>query len=280
MKTESKGKFFIFVGKSGGKHNRLSACLTKLGPAGGIALMVLAWELLTVVLAVPHYLIPRPSNIGRSMVDQWPYLRLHAWVTIMETLGGFTLGAGTSIVFALFTVYVPAARRVITPYLTIIQAVPKVALAPLFVIWFGFGLQTNIIFTALLCFFPVFLNLITGLQDVNESEQRLMESYNASKWQVFCHVHIYRALPYLFAGFKLSSVLAVIGAVVSEFYAGDSGLGYYMVQMQNQIRTKETFAALVLLTAIALLFFELFDQLQAILTPWGRSKRAQVANVV
>lgn len=269
------------MGTSRGRQNsRLRGYLTSLGPIGGIVLLLLAWEIVTVLLSVPHYLLPRPSRIAQSFADQWPYLKTHTLVTLKETLGGFVLGAGFSVAAALFTVYVPSAKRLVTPYLTIIQALPKVALAPLFVIWFGFGLQTNIIFTSLICFFPVFVNFITGLQDFNESEHRLMASYNATKWQVFRHVSFYRALPYLFAGLKLASVLAVIGAIVSEFYAGDSGLGYFMVQMQNQIRTSETFAALLLLTGIALLFFELFEMLQRIITPWWRARHTQVADTV
>ncbi len=262
----------------GRQNGGLRASLTNLGPIGGIVLLFLIWESVGALFSVPDYLAPRPSRIARSFVEQWPYLKVHTLVTLREILGGFLLGAGFSVAAALFTVYVPATKRLITPYLTIIQALPKVALAPLFVIWFGFGLQTNILFTSLICFFPVFVNFTAGLQDFNESEHRLMASYNATKWQLFRHVSFYRALPYLFAGLKLASVLAVIGAIVSEFYAGDSGLGYFMVQMQNQIRTRETFAALLLLTGMSVLFFELFELLQRIITPWSRARHTQVAD--
>jgi NitT/TauT family transport system permease protein len=157
---------------------------------------------------------------------------------------------------------------------------PKVALAPLFVIWFGFGMTTNIIYTALVAFFPVLVNFVQGLEDVNLSEQRLMASYNASKWQIFRHVHLYRSLPYIFAGLKMAAVLALIGAVVSEFVAGDGGLGYYMVQTQNLLRTKEAFAALIILTLMGLVFYLAIDVLHRLLMPWARDTEVGDQNVL
>jgi NitT/TauT family transport system permease protein len=240
----------------------------------------LIWEAVTRLLSVPPYLLPKPTEIFSAMADQRLQLLYHLRVTAVEALAGFMIGSLFSIAFGLLVVYRPLAKQMFMPYMVVIQTMPKVALAPLFVIWLGFSLTTNIVYTALIAFFPVLVNFIQGLEDVNPSEQRLMASYNASKWQMFTHVHIHRSIPYLFAGLKMAAVLALIGAVVSEFVAGDSGLGYYMVQSQNLLKTKEAFSALLILTVMGLLFYVLVDVIHRALTPWARDSRVVGTDVV
>jgi NitT/TauT family transport system permease protein len=237
------------------------------------------WEGVAIWLAVPRYLVPRPSEIFAAVVSERQFLLKHGWITAVEMLAGFALGSLFSVAFGLLVVYWPPAKRLIMPYMVVIKTMPKVALAPLFIIWFGFGLKTNIIYTALIAFFPVLVNFVQGLEDVNPSESRLMASYNASRWQMFRHVHLYRSLPYLFAGLKMAAVMALIGAVVSEFVAGDGGLGYYMVQTQNRLRTSEAFAALMILTLMGLAFYSAIEVLHRRLTPWARDTEVGDQNV-
>src|SRR5439155_6102492 len=123
---------------------------------------------------------------------------------------------------------------------------------------------------ALIVFFPVLVNFVQGLADINVNEERLMHSYNASRWQMFRHVQLYRALPYLFAGLKLTAVLALIGAVVAEYVMGDGGLGYYLVQAQSLLRTKQAFAALVILSVMGLVFYTAIDRIQRQVAPWAK----------
>jgi NitT/TauT family transport system permease protein len=237
------------------------------------------WEAVAIWLAVPRYLVPRPSEIFTAVVSERQFLLKHGWITAIEMLSGFALGALFSVAFGLLVVYWPPAKRLIMPYMVVIKTMPKVALAPLFIIWFGFGLKTNIIYTALIAFFPVLVNFVQGLEDVNPSESRLMASYNASRWQMFRHVHLYRSLPYLFAGLKMAAVMALIGAVVSEFVAGDGGLGYYMVQTQSRLRTSEAFAALMILTLMGLAFYLAIEVLHRRLMPWARDTEVGDQNV-
>ena len=238
------------------------------------------WELASHLLAIPRYLVPKPSEIAVAMVGERQALLNHGRLTALAMLAGFSLGAAFSIAFGLLVVYWPPAKRLLMPYMVLLKATPKVALAPLFVIWFGFGIRTNIIYTALIAFFPVLVNFVQGLEDVRAGEARLMASLNASTWQTFRHVHLYRALPYLFAGLKMAAVLALIGAVVSEFVAGDGGLGYYMVQQQNLLRTTEAFAALVVLALMGLAFYAALDALQRLLTPWSSGIEVSSQDVV
>jgi NitT/TauT family transport system permease protein len=254
--------------------------LDRLAPILGLIVVFGGWEILATVLAIPRYLAPKPSEIFLAMVTESRFLLNHGRITAIEMLSGFALGSIFSIAFGLMVVYWPPAKKVIMPYMIVIKTMPKVALAPLFVIWFGFGMTTNIIYTALVAFFPVLVNFVQGLEDVNLSEQRLMASYNASKWQIFRHVHLYRSLPYIFAGLKMAAVLALIGAVVSEFVAGDGGLGYYMVQTQNLLRTKEAFAALIILTLMGLVFYLAIDVLHRLLMPWARDTEVGDQNVL
>jgi NitT/TauT family transport system permease protein len=252
----------------------------KLMPLIGVVILFGVWEGATRVLRIPEYLIPAPSAIFAATVSQSNLLVRNGQLTLIETLAGFTLGSLFSITFGLLVVYWAPAKRVFMPYMVVIQTMPKVALAPLFVIWFGFSITTNIIYTALIAFFPVLVNFVQGLEDVSPSEQRLMASYNASRWQLFRHVHLYRSLPYLFAGLKMSAVLAVIGAVVSEFVAGDGGLGHYMVQTQNQLRTAQTFSALIILTLLGLGFYAVVDVIHRLVTPWASGGDVGETNVV
>jgi NitT/TauT family transport system permease protein len=246
----------------------------------GLAALLLVWEVASIVMAIPRYLAPRPSEIFAAIVSERQALLNHGRITAIEMLAGFALGSLFSMAFGLLVVYWAPAKRLFMPYMIVIKTMPKVALAPLFVIWFGFGITTNIIYTALIAFFPVLVNFVQGLEDVNPSEGRLMASYNASTWQMFRHVHLYRSLPYLFAGLKMAAVLALIGAVVSEFVAGDGGLGYYMVQTQNLLRTREAFAALLILTLMGLGFYSVIDVLHRLLMPWARDAEVGDQNVL
>ena len=261
---ESKG-FFEGVRLHGGVIQAAYSLLRIIG-------LIAVWQLLVSLFAVPNYLVPSPSQIWTTLVQQRTGLWIAAQTTILEMIGGFAVSALFSIGFGLLVVYWRPARSVLLPYIVLFQSVPKVALAPLFIIWFGFGIGTNILYTALIAFFPILINFMQGLEDINENEQKLMASYNASKWQTFRHIHIYRSLPYLFAGFKMAAVLSLIGAVVSEFVAGDSGLGYYMVRSQSLLRTSEAFAALTILSFLGYGFYVAVDLLHRWVTPWAMAR--------
>jgi NitT/TauT family transport system permease protein len=256
------------------------AALDPFVPLLSLAALLGFWELASYLLSIPRYLVPRPSEIGAAIVAERQALLNHGRLTAIEMLAGFALGSAFSLAFGLLVVYWPPAKRLFMPYMVVLKATPKVALAPLFVIWFGFGIKTNIIYTALIAFFPVLVNFIQGLEDVRTGEARLMASLNASTWQTFRQVHLYRSLPYLFAGLKMAAVLALIGAVVSEFVAGDGGLGYYMVQMQNVLKTTEAFAALVVLALMGLTFYAALDGLQRLLMPWAQHTEVGSQDVV
>jgi NitT/TauT family transport system permease protein len=243
-----------------------------LYPLLRLAALFAIWEVVVTVISVPTYLVPAPSDVFTAMLAQSGRLFSAAQITLTEMVSGFLFGSLFSISFGLLVVYWAPAKTLLMPYMVMLHAIPKVALAPLFIIWFGFGLKTNIIYTALVAFFPVLINFIQGLEDVNPNESRLMASYNASRWQMFRHIHFYRSLPYLFAGLKMAAVLAMIGAVVSEFVAGDGGLGYYMVQAQNLLRAPDAFAALVILTLLGYGFYMVIDLLHRWLTPWAPSR--------
>lgn len=281
MRSETEPILSVPLSKSSAQHRPpLRTTIEPLLPFAGMVVLFLIWEVVSNFLAIPRYLAPKPSEIFSAIVSERQFLLNHGRLTAIETLAGFAAGSLFSIAFGLLAVYWAPAKRLFIPYMVVLKTMPKVALAPLFVIWFGFGIKTNIIYTALIAFFPVLVNFIQGLEEINPVETRLMSSYNASTWQVFRHVHLYRSLPYLFAGLKMAAVLALIGAVVSEFVAGDGGLGYYMVQMQNLMRTTEAFAALIILTVMGLLFYSALDVLHRLLTPWARGTEVGDQNVL
>jgi NitT/TauT family transport system permease protein len=254
-------------------RRRLAAIGRESIPLVALLVLVVVWEAVVQIFDVDPYTLPAPTAIAKATVDNWSEVWPNLKTTLQETGGGFLLGTVVSLLVGLLVTFFPLAKRVVMPYMVIIQAAPKIALGPILVIWFGFGLKTNIIFCALICFFPIMVNFIAGLEDVHEDEMRIMRSYDASRWQVFSHVQIYRSAPYLFTGLKLGVVLAVIGAVVAEFIQGGSGMGYYMVQMLNYAKTTEAFVAVSLLTVISVVLYWAFDILQAVLTPWQASRR-------
>lgn len=234
--------------------------------------VLFVWEVVIRATGIPGYLLPAPSAIVKQIFLTRGFLIFHSIATGQAILWGFLLGSIFSITFAVVVVYVPVARQLFMPTVIFLQTMPKVALAPLFLVWIGWGTLTNVLITAMICFFPVLVNLIAGLDDVRRDEIRLMQSYNASKWQIFRHVQIYRALPYLFAGLKLASILAVTGAVVAEFVAGHNGLGFWVVTKYSEFRIPDMFAGILLLGIMGVVVYGIVDAVHRIMTPWQEKR--------
>jgi len=243
-----------------------------------LAVFFAVWESLVWFLKIPPYLLPRPSAIAIAIVAAFPSLLRHTYASLQATVGGFAAGAIVSMVLGPLVIYNGLAKRAFMPTIIFLNALPKVALAPIIVVWLGFGMLTNVTITATVAFFPILVNFIAGLEDIREEEYRLMASYNASKWQVFRHVQLYRSLPYLFAGFKVGIVLAVIGTVVAEFVAGKEGLGYWVFVKMNYFQTQDMFGGVVLLGFMSVLLYGVVEALQGFLMPWQKSKTT-VSNI-
>lgn len=211
------------------------------------------WEFVVRVFDVSELVVPRPSDVAIRLYEgltEGGLLYNHLVVTTQEILLGFAIGAALGLVVGVALGLSSALERLLYPYIAAFNAVPKVAVTPLIVLWFGVGLDSKVIITALISFFPLLVNVITGLHGADPDELLLMRSLRASSWQTFTRVRLWRALPSVFAGLEIAVVLSVVGAIVGEFVGAREGLGYYILLSNSMFDTVGMFAAFVLLAAI------------------------------
>jgi len=241
----------------------------------GIALVVL-WEFLCRILVVPTYLLPTPTIIVQTAQKYVEIVFSNTLYTLWEVLTGFVAGSIFSIVLGILITYYSWFRKVCLPYIVLFNNLPKLALAPLFIVWFGFSFLTNVGIVVALGAFPVLINFVAGLEGIKEEEIRLMQSYNATKWQTFYHVRLFNSMPFLFAGLKLSMVLSVAGAVVAEFVTGHAGLAYLMLLSSTNLQIPLMFVCLLDLGLLGLVLFIAVSAIERVLTPWTKGN-AQTA---
>jgi NitT/TauT family transport system permease protein len=235
--------------------------------------MVIIWKLVIAIFDVSPFVLPQPEDVlsgVRELVNSdgfWTDVR----VTLTETLVGFAialvLGLGLGIVLGR-VVWLEQALR---PVIVASQVVPKVALIPLFIIWFGFGMTSKIIIVALLSFFPILLNVILGVRSVDTGHRDVMRSLNSTRWQTFRRLEYPSTLPYVLAGMEVGIVFAVVGAVVGEYLGGDQGLGYRIVTSLNNLQAETLFAVILVLTLFGFLLYLAVIALKRFLIPWHDS---------
>jgi len=208
-----------------------------------------AWEGLVAWAGVPIYILPPPSMIAGSLVDILGNRLLYenAAVTLLETISGFGLAVVFAVAFAVLITESTLLERILYPYFAALQSMPKVAIAPLVVIWFGFGLSSKIVLAGLLAFFPMLVNAVEGLRAADPGRLKLMRALDASRWQVLRHVRLPYAMPFFLAGIELAGIYAMLGALVGEFVGAQKGIGYWLMAMNMNVDTSGSFALLVLL---------------------------------
>ena len=230
--------------------NRLAGSL--LLSLATFAVFVLGWEAIVRGFAIPKIVLPPPSAV---VVAFWESLRegelhWHLAVTLYEVLAGFVVGSIGGLVLGFVIALSPLTERIFYPYVVAFQTVPKVAVAPIIVIWFGYGVASKVVITATIAFFPLLANTIMGLRAAPQDQIEMMVSYTASRWQVFRMVRLLQALPYIFVGLDVAIVLSVIGAIVGEFVGAKAGLGYLILQKNFNFDMAGTFAILIILSVI------------------------------
>jgi NitT/TauT family transport system permease protein len=246
-----------------------------LAPLASFVILVGFWELASRQEWVSHLVLPAPSEIAVAFADLfssgivWPHLR----VTLYETVVGFLFGAGAAFVLAVLSSFWTWFRRIISPYMIALQVTPRVALAPIFITWFGFGTQPKVIMAATICFFPVFINTLTGLVTTDEQTLEMFHSMRANKRQVFVHFTLPAALPITFAGLKTGITLALIGAIVGEFVATSEGLGLLIDRYTFRLAMDYSFAVLILLMVVGLVLYGLMELLDRKIVFWTHEER-------
>jgi len=217
--------------------------------------LVIVWQLLVDVLNVPSYVIAKPTEIGAELVDSWPLLWDATLVTTYEIVTGFLISVVVGVVIAVLVVRFAWLERAVYPLIVLFQVVPKVALAPIFILWFGYELTPKLVLIVVMAFFPVTINMVLGLKRADDDLILLMRSVGSSRNAIMARVKIPTALPYLFAGLRVGITLAVIGAVVAEFSGAQDGLGYLIQFASTQLDTALMFAALILVSLLGLVLY-------------------------
>lgn len=240
-----------------------------------IALVVFlgAWELLVAAFGIRSYLLPAPSAIAVEVVNSFSILLQHSWVTVFESVVGFAIAAVVGVALAVVMVYIPSLRKVIVPALVAFNVAPKVAFAPLLIIWLGLGLESKIALSFLIAFFPIVVNATTGLYEIEPNLLNLTRLMRAKRRQQFLKIRLPHALPAIFDGFKIALPLAIIGAIVAEFVASREGLGYLIVAAGVQTNTVLVFAAIFAIVVFSLILYGLLSRLEQRVLRWRPSAR-------
>jgi NitT/TauT family transport system permease protein len=246
-----------------------------LTPIAGILVFLLIWQLGVVVSKAPAYLLPAPTEIARTFIDEFPRLLRHGWVTTYEMLLGYLLAVAIAVPLAIAITSSQRFDQFVMPTMLFFQVVPKVAIAPLFLVWFGVGALPKVLVAFLISFFPIVIDSAVGLRSMSSEMLDLARSMGASRTQIFTRFRLPTSLPYLFSGLKVAATLAIAGAVVGEFVGADKGLGYLLLVTNSNMETSLMFATLVALTFIGLVFFYLVEGLEALLIPWHVTHRVR-----
>jgi NitT/TauT family transport system permease protein len=240
-----------------------------------LLILVVIWQVATVVFAVPRYLLPSPLAILSQIQRDWWLLLSHGWVTVLEIIVGFAISVLIGVPIAIWVTYSKAFDNAVYPLIVGSQTIPKVALAPLLLAWFGFGIAPKIIIVVLVAFFPIVINSVVGLRGAPIEMLHLARSMGSSPSQIFWRFRLPQALPNIFAGMKLATVLAVIGAIVAEFVGADSGLGYLIMIAGANFDIARQFSAIVVLSIVGMICFWLAGFIERMCLPWHVSVRTR-----
>ncbi len=241
-------------------------------PTAFLVGVVVLWEIASRATDVPAYILPAPTAIAERLVRSWGLLWGHSVVTLTEIGLGFVFGVALGLGLAIPIAYSAVVRNTLYPLIVASQAVPKIAIAPLLVLWLGFGIWPKIVVTALMVFFPVTVTAAEGLTSVDRNLLDLLRSVNASQAQIFFRIRFPHALPHIFSGLKIGITLAVVGAVVGEWVGADSGLGYLLVYANTLLDSTLLFASLFLLIVIGVVLFVLVGIAERVLLPWHQAE--------
>lgn len=238
------------------------------------------WEAVTRVFKVPAYILPSPREVMAKVLGSSGLLGTHAVTSMIEILLGFIAAGLGGFLVGVMIVYSKRLEQAVEPFLVVSQVVPKVALAPLFIIWFGHGIEPKVIIAATIAFFPVLVNTVLGLKSVDREILEMMDSIAATKRQIFWRVRLPNSLPYVLPSLKVAALLSVVGAMVGEFVGADKGLGYLMIVGDVNLDTPLLFASLAMVTLIGLALYSAIGLVEVrVARKYGSSEAQQMVTI-
>ena len=239
------------------------------------ALLILLWQLAVSVFGIREYLLPSPASVGRALLSSQINWANHIYATALAIFGAFVIAAVGGVALGTIIAWSSFMSRALMPFLVFVNTLPKVAIAPLFLLWLGYGILPNMLIGALIGFFPVVINTAVGLSQIDDDMLDLGRVFNAPKWKVFAKIRIPNAYPYILSALKVTATAAVVGAIVGEFVASQRGLGYVIITSQSSMNTPLAFGALVWISIIGLALFGAVAALSRLLAPWAEGQEAK-----
>lgn len=231
----------------------------------------LFWEVMVRMLSVPVFILPPPSIIAERLAQDWAVMLIHAYATLVEIVLGFGLSIVVGLGLAIAVVSNRVVEKLVMPFVISLKTIPKIALAPILIIWFGYGLMPKVAIAFLISFFPILISAIIGLRSAEKEMIYLARSMGASTLQIFVKIRFPKALPGIFGGLRVGIVQAGIGAIVAEYLASERGLGYLQIVAQSRMDTTLLFSSVVVLSLMGILLFNLVVLFEKILMPWAKN---------
>jgi len=251
------------------KHSLINSVNKAWPPIVAVILILASWEFLVTWLNIEKWFLPSPSDIIREGFSSWPRLWLHTTSTLTKMLIGFPIGVLAGILIAVVMHLSKPIKSAFSPLLIISQNIPIIVLAPLFLVWFGYGVFPKIIVVILVCFFPIVVSMTTGLVETDRGLYNYMRMIGASRRQIFTKLELPFSLPYLFSGMKISATYSVMGAVIAEWLGASSGLGHYMVISSKSFRNDRVFTVVFVIVILSLIMYALIIVLQKLVIRWN-----------
>jgi NitT/TauT family transport system permease protein len=240
--------------------------LERWSPTLLVLALVLLWEAAVRLLDVPRFLLPAPSEIAQLARDEWPLIQMHGLSTIWSVASGYVSAVVFALAVSALMIRYPLLERLIMPIFVGLQSVPKIAIAPLILVWVGAGLGSKILVVASIAFFPIVINTMAGFKEVDRGLADVFRSVAASERQMFLRLRLPYAMPYIFAGLRIATTLSVLGAIVAEWLAASNGLGYLVLSGSFNFNTARSFAAIIALAIIGTAFFGLMSWIERLIS--------------
>jgi ABC-type nitrate/sulfonate/bicarbonate transport system permease component len=237
-----------------------------------LGICVAIWQLTTGGGLISAWMLPAPGQVVTALIGSWELLVLHAIQTLWEAVAGFGLAIIVAILLAVLMILLPRVKEGLFPILVISQTIPIIAIYPLLIVWFGYGITPKILVVALVCFFPVVVNLMDGYEGADQDLAQWMQVMGASKWQVLWKLRMPAALPNFFSGLKVAATYSIMGAVIGEWMGASKGLGVFMTRSANSFMLDRVFAAILVITVLSIGLFGLIEVLARLMMPWHYKK--------
>ena len=259
--------------QSNGKSGRSALAPRRVWiPVATTVAILVVWQLVVAVGLVPNFLLPSPTQVVWALGSDAALLASHSATTLVEAALGLVIGTALGFVFAVLMDRFEGFRLAFEPLMTVSQTIPTVAIAPLLVLWFGYGLMPKVVLIVLTSFFPVTVSLVAGFDSVDPDALDLMRTMKATRWQTFWQVKMPAAMEQFFSGLRISATYAIVGAVIAEWLGGFSGLGVYMTRVRKSFSYDKMFAVILLISVLSLALMKLVDALQRAAMPWKQAE--------